>query len=77
VYWLHSGEYPTDQVTFFNKHGKITIDIWLNRIVTIIQAYWDASGAEAAFKTNQKLFLNLSNLKKQLVECRKKIIIII
>ena len=52
---------PNCSGTFFYQTG-------LNRIVTTTQAYWDVSGAEAAFKTIQKLFSNLPNLKK--VTCR-------
>jgi len=37
---------------------------WANRILTITRAYWDVSGAEAAFTTIQKIFSNLSNHKK-------------
>ena len=47
---------------------------WLNRIVTISQTYWDGSGAEVAI-TIQKLFSNLSDLKKVTGWLSKKIII--
>jgi len=36
----------------------------VNYILTITQAYWDVNGEEAAFTTIQKLFSNLSNVKK-------------
>jgi len=52
--------------------GNISL-FCLNRILTITKAYWDVSGAEAAFTTIQKLFSNLSdksnwlNVKKNLL----------
>jgi len=39
-------------------------------ILTITQAYWNVSGADVGFTTNQNLFSILSDMK-QLVECQK------
>jgi len=66
VYWLHISGDPTTLVTLYWQTRSINTvyTFWLNCIVTITQDYWDVSEAEAAFKTIQKIFSNLSNLKK-------------
>jgi len=43
-------------------------------IRTITQAYWNVSGAEVCFTTNQNLFSILFDLNKQLGECQKVLV---
>ena len=51
----------------FSKEPATVYTFWLNCIVTITQAYWDVSEADAAFKTIQKTFSKLCNLKSNLL----------